>query len=101
MKRVTPLETSAIEQALLALPGWRYENAALVRDYRFRDFQEAMAFILRVSYLAEAQQHHPVVHNVYASVTLSLQTHDAGNTVTERDVALAKAIQSLPEASND
>jgi pterin-4a-carbinolamine dehydratase len=46
----------------------------------------------RVAFLAEAQNHHPNWSNVYNTVTIELNTHDAGNIVTEKDHKLAKAI---------
>ena len=49
-----------------------------------------------VAALAEAQQHHPEWRNVYNLVEITLTTHDAGNVVTEKDRALAQAIEQLP-----
>lgn len=77
------------------MPGWRFEDDALVRVFEFRGFREAMAFLLRVAFEAEALGHHPEISNVYGRVELRLRTHDAGNRVTARDVALARAIDAL------
>ena len=49
----------------------------------------------KVALLAEKADHHPNWQNVYNRVSISLTTHDAGNTVTEKDVALATAINTL------
>ena len=56
-----------------------------------------MAFLNRVAEVAEAHQHHPEIFNVYGTVRLTLTTHDAGNTVTEKDHRLAAAIDALFE----
>ena len=63
---------------------------------RFVDFVAAFDFMTEVAALAEAQQHHPEWRNVYNLVEIKLTTHDAGNVVTEKDRALAQAIEQLP-----
>jgi len=67
---------------------------ALTRDFKFKDFSEAFAFMTRVALLAQAANHHPEWSNVYNKVTICLTTHDAGG-MTARDVALAEAIDKL------
>lgn len=74
---------------------WTEKDHKLVREFRFRDFSEAFAFLTRVAIEAEKQNHHPEIFNVYNKVVISLQTHDAGNIVTEKDHALAAAIDAL------
>jgi 4a-hydroxytetrahydrobiopterin dehydratase len=74
---------------------WTRDQNHLIRTFQFANFQEAFAFLVRVAFLAESHNHHPEIYNVYRNVTLRLSTHDAGNTVTEKDVALAEAINSL------
>ena len=61
----------------------------------FRNFSEAFAFMTRVAMLAEQHNHHPYWTNVWNKVEIFLNTHDAGNIVTEKDHALAKAIDAL------
>jgi len=74
---------------------WTEENNKLKQTFKFKDFQEAFAFMTRVAFLAEVAQHHPNWSNVYNQVTIELTTHDAGNTVTEKDYFLAKEIDKL------
>ncbi len=74
---------------------WTETDNTLYRKFQFRDFSEAFAFMSRVAMLAEQQQHHPKWTNVWNTVEIWLNTHDAGNIVTEKDHALAKAIDSL------
>lgn len=74
---------------------WKEEDNRLKKTFIFADFQEAFAFMTRVAFLAEAQNHHPNWSNVYNRVEIELCTHDAGNVVTEKDHKLAKAIDRL------
>lgn len=74
---------------------WKEEDSKLVQTFEFNDFQEAFAFMTRVAFLAEAQQHHPNWSNVYNKVQIELTTHDKGNTITEKDRKLAEAIDAI------
>ncbi len=74
---------------------WIEENNMLRKSFKFKDFQEAFAFMTRVAFLAEEHQHHPNWSNVYNKVDIELTTHDKGNTVTAKDRKLAKAIDSI------
>ena len=74
---------------------WTETENSLKADFTFKNFSEAFAFMTRVAFLAEKMDHHPNWENVYNKVSISLNSHDAGNTVTERDHTLAKAITKL------
>ena len=74
---------------------WTNTDNQLYRKFQFQNFSEAFAFMTRVALLAEQQHHHPQWSNVWNTVEIWLSTHDAGNVVTEKDHALAKAIDSL------
>ena len=78
---------------------WREQDNALVCDLTFADFVDAFRFMTEVAALAEAEGHHPEWRNVYNQLSIKLTTHDAGNTVTDKDRKLAEAIASLPAAS--
>jgi 4a-hydroxytetrahydrobiopterin dehydratase len=75
--------------------GWSMERSQLTKQYAFKDFIHAMHFVNKVAALAEETQHHPDILVQYNHVTIKTWTHDAGNKVTEKDVALAKAIESV------
>lgn len=90
-----PLTNEQVSAALRALPGWRHDAEALVKTFQFGSFREAMAFMVRVSYEAEAMDHHPEWTNVYNRVVVRLHTHDAGSRVTAKDVALAEKMQHI------
>ena len=74
---------------------WKEGNNSLTRTFEFKDFSEAFAFMTRVALIAEKMNHHPEWTNVYNKVSFKLSTHDAGNTVTDRDRKLAAAIDKL------
>ena len=74
---------------------WKEEDNQLKRDFEFADFIEAFGFLSRVAMVAEKMDHHPHITNVYNQVSLSLTTHDAGNTVTDKDRKLAAAIDKF------
>lgn len=89
------LTENAIRDALHSLPGWEWSENALQKTFSFGSFKEAMGFMVRLAFEAEALNHHPELTNVYNRVDVSLTTHDAGNTVTQKDLELAKRIESL------
>lgn len=74
---------------------WKEEGNQLKRSFTFKDFTQAFAFMTEVAFAAEAQQHHPNWTNVYNTVSFALNTHDAGDTVTEKDRKLAEAIDQI------
>lgn len=90
-----PLTRNDIDSALEALPGWTFEGDKLHREYRFQSFKEALSFIVRIGMHAEEANHHPEIFNVYSTVRIALNTHDAGGKVTGKDVDLAKVIEGV------
>lgn len=90
-----PLSEEQINQLLTDLDGWGYEDDTIVKEYTFNNFKEALGFIVRIGMEAEAHAHHPQIFNVYNNVTIGLQTHDAGDKVTQKDIDLAKAIDGI------
>jgi len=74
---------------------WIEKDNALYREFKFKDFPEAFAFMTMVAMIAEKHNHHPRWTNVWNTVEIWLNTHDAGNVVTDKDRKLAKAIDVL------
>lgn len=74
---------------------WKEENNKLKKSFQFKDFSAAFAFMTRVALAAEKMDHHPNWTNVYNRVEIELNTHDAGDTVTEKDRKLAAIIDKL------
>ena len=90
-----PMNKEEIGERLEAMSDWVWEDDRLSKTYDFKNFKEAMSFLLRVSYEAEEQNHHPEIFNCYKQVKISLNTHDAGGKVTAKDFDLAHAIDSI------
>ena len=90
-----PLDKDEINQSLKDLKGWEWNEDKLKKSFQFSNFKEAMGFILRISYEAEAVDHHPEVFNCYSRVEIGLNTHDAGGKVTQKDIDLAQEIEKL------
>jgi len=96
MMPVPQLSDAERELALASLRGWtlREDGLAISRDFTFKNFSEAFAFMTRVALIAEKQDHHPEWSNVFNRVAITLTTHDAGG-LSERDVRVARAIDRL------
>ena len=74
---------------------WEEKDNKLIRTFKFKDFIEAWGFMSQVAIIAEKMNHHPNWSNVYNTVNIELTTHDAGNTITDKDRKLAAAIDAL------
>ena len=74
---------------------WKEESNKLYKKFVFKDFSGAFAFMTRVALAAEKMDHHPLWTNVYNTVEIWLNTHDAGDTVTDKDRKLSVAIDSF------
>jgi 4a-hydroxytetrahydrobiopterin dehydratase len=74
---------------------WQETDNKLYRAFKFKDFSEAFSFMTRVALLAEKMVHHPSWTNTYNSVEIWLNTHDAGDVVTDKDRKLAERIDKL------
>ncbi len=74
---------------------WERDGEAIVRDWTFADFKEAMVWVNRIAEVAEEANHHPdiLIHG-WNKVRLSLLTHDKGE-ITDSDHALATKIDDL------
>lgn len=74
---------------------WTEKENALHSTFRFNNFIEAFAFMTEVAFAAEKQNHHPDWSNVWNTVHIKLNTHDAGDIVTEKDHKLADTIDKI------
>jgi 4a-hydroxytetrahydrobiopterin dehydratase len=87
------LSKEAVAEALAGLDGWSLarDGGSIARTFTFRNFSEAFAFMTRVALAAEKMDHHPDWSNVYKTVNVTLNTHDAGG-LTALDFELAKTM---------
>lgn len=85
------LGRQAVEEAMAGLDGWTLagDGLSISRSFTFRNFSEAFAFMTRSALAAEKLDHHPDWSNVYKTVEVRLNTHDAGG-LTALDFELAK-----------
>ena len=74
---------------------WQETDNKLYRELKFNDFSAAFAFMTRVALLAEKMDHHPTWTNTYNRVEIWLNTHDAGDVVTDKDRVMASGIDRL------
>ena len=74
---------------------WEEKENKLYKKFQFKNFSEAFAFMTRVAIEAEKMDHHPRWTNVYNTVEIWLNTHDAGDIVTDKDNKLSKKIDAL------
>ncbi len=74
---------------------WQQTDNKLYKSFQFKDFITAFSFMTRVALLAEKSNHHPTWTNTYNKVEIWLSTHDAGDTVTDKDKLLAEEIDAV------
>ena len=77
-------------------PKWVLKDGQLIFDKECNDFDEAIALINKIAAISNSLDHHPKIVNEYNRISLSLFTHDS-NGITEKDFAMAKAIDALKE----
>lgn len=91
------IDSTQAQQKLQALPGWQLDGTAIRRQFTFQGFPEAVAFVVRLGFAAEAVDHHPDIHINYKRVTLTYSTHSAGG-LTEKDFEGARTATELAAA---
>jgi 4a-hydroxytetrahydrobiopterin dehydratase len=88
------LSEKEIQDRLKKLSGWTLEQGQLRKMFVFKDFREAVAFVLRVAFIAESMDHHPDIDIRYKKVALNVMTHSEGG-LTEKDFMLAAGIDAI------
>ena len=94
--KMTVLNQEEIERELTQLSkGWFYNANTLVGKFSFKKYLGALDFVNAVGLLAEHQQHHPSIKLDYGQVEIHITTHDADNSLTDKDFKLAAAIDQI------
>ena len=88
------------EQRMKGLNGWTLEGDAIRKQFTFKDFLEAIAFVNRLAPEAEAADHHPDILINYKRVTLTYSTHSEGG-LTDKDFAGAAMAELVTGIGND
>lgn len=91
MKKYTKLE---VEIALKTIKKWNLKGEKIEKIFEFKNFIEALSFIVKIGVFAEKHNHHPEIYNIYNKVTITLSTNDA-NGLTDKDFKLASIIDTL------
>jgi len=93
---VAPLKGNDLNQMKQQLGGgWQVVNEHhLEKEYKFKDFREALDFTNKVGELAEAQGHHPDIYLTWGKVKIQIWTHKIDG-LTESDFVLAAKIDRL------
>ena len=74
---------------------WKVVDGKLYREFKFKDFTQAIQFINKVAEVSESLNHHPEIRNVYSKVEIFLYTHDSGDVITDKDKQLAEKIDQV------
>lgn len=91
---VALLSDEEIRAELTRLPGWDQGEGEIGKEFTLGGFRDAVAFVVRLSFEAEARNHHPDLDVRYNRVRVTLSTHSEGG-VTAKDLDLAAAIEAL------
>jgi 4a-hydroxytetrahydrobiopterin dehydratase len=88
------LHDAEVTARLAQLPGWRRAGSAIVKEFTFSSFPDAVAFVTRLVAPSEAADHHPDLAIHYRRVIVTFTTHSAGG-ITEKDFAGAAAADAV------
>jgi 4a-hydroxytetrahydrobiopterin dehydratase len=88
------LDDDAVATRLAALPEWERVGDEIVRTCECPDFPDAIAFVVRIGFLAEAKNHHPDLDIRWRRVRVALTTHDLGG-ISDWDFELAAEIDAV------
>ncbi len=91
---MSQLPDEEITEGLASLPGWDRTGDEIAKEYRLGNFRDSVAFVVRLSYEAEAANHHPDLDIRWNRVRVVLSTHSEGG-ITRKDLDLAAAVEAL------
>ncbi len=97
MAKMTTIAEPEARRRLKALSGWELDGASIARKFTFGGFTDALAFVVRLGFDAEAADHHPDILINYKRVTLTYTTHSEGG-LTEKDFGGAAKASDLAAA---
>jgi 4a-hydroxytetrahydrobiopterin dehydratase len=94
-KRVPNCVPAVKEMENTSPEGWEVQDNSLYKKFVFEDFDQAFSFMIQVAKVAQQMDHHPKWTNIYKQMECWLRTHDAGDSITEKDRQLAQAMDSI------
>ncbi len=90
-----PLNAEDANKFLTQVSGWEMaEGVKIKKEFKFKNFLEAMEFVNKIAKIAEAESHHPTILISYNKVRITCSTHSIGG-LAENDFILAAKIDSL------
>lgn len=90
-----PMAEDNAKEMIAGIPGWELESGkAIKKEFKFKDFKEAMKFINDVAQIADTEDHHPDIFNSYNKVRIALTTHAIGG-LSDNDFIVAAKIEEI------
>jgi len=89
------LSEKEISERLKEFPGWNFKDNKISKEFKFENFMDSLAFIVKLSSFCEINDHHPDIHIFYSKVLFELQRYSVGGKVTDRDFKVAGEIERL------
>lgn len=89
------LSQEEINEKLKSFPGWQYKDNKISKEFKFREFLDVLAFLVKISPFFEKNDHHPDLHVYYSKVLFELTRWDADGKVTDLDFITAAEIERL------
>ena len=83
-----------VNNHLLELPEWRFENESLIKEFKFEDYMASITFVNRLAEKAEEHNHHPDLEIGWCRVVVTFTSHDSGG-VTDLDIIMVKITEDL------
>ena len=96
---VATMSDGEVEAGLANLTDWVRDGDAIRKSYTRPSFADAIAFVVRIGFLAEAADHHPDLDIRWRTVHVTLSTHDAGG-ITAKDLELASRIDAVAQGTS-
>lgn len=96
-KGTPPVSEMEAKRILSEIPQWALSNTSISREFKFKDFKEAMQFVNKIAGLANAEDHHPDIFISYSRVKLECSTHKIGGLSINDFILAAKADLIQPE----
>ncbi len=93
MENFKILSQEEIGAGLKNLPGWKFSDNKISKEFEFKDFMDSLSFVNKMAPIFEANDHHPDTHIMYSKILFELQRFDAGGKVTDRDLFIAGEIE--------
>ncbi|MEK6952980.1 MAG: 4a-hydroxytetrahydrobiopterin dehydratase [Nanoarchaeota archaeon] len=91
---ILPFTEKQARKYLKHIPDWKIEDNKIIKEFKFKNFKENIAFVNKVSEIAEQEQHHPDLQISYNKLKIILTTH-AIKGLSENDFIVAAKINKL------